>query len=237
LRHDLENQMNMVEGATTPGPHGPQVIPGVYTLKLTVDGQVYTRDVTVMNDPRVGQSPELMAALRSQSKLTLLGVQGMQQTFAAHDEVDAVRSQVASLMQSSLPDDVASQAKKLNESLVNIGGVVPVGGGGGGGGRGPAPAPDALKSFATLNNDYNTMVSMMQVGLDMAPTPTQIATWESGCTSYNRTVAAWKAAQQQITDLNAELAKNHLQELNIAPTKLTDSSCSFKPELSPKSKK
>ena len=48
LRHDLEDEMNSVEGATTPGPHGPQVIPGVYTLKLTVDGQVYTRNVTVV---------------------------------------------------------------------------------------------------------------------------------------------------------------------------------------------
>jgi len=237
LRHDLENQMNMVEGATTPGPHGPQVIPGVYTLKLTVNDKVYSRDVTVVNDPRVGQSPELMVALRSQSKLTLLGVEGMKQSFAAHDEVDAVRSQVASLMQGSLPDDVASQAKKLNEALVNIGGVVPGAGGGGGGFRGGPPAPDALKSFATLNNDYNTMVSMMQVGIDMAPTPTQIATWESDCTNYNRTVAAWKALQQQITDLNAALAKNHLQELTIVPTRLTDSLCSFTPEPSTKLKK
>ncbi len=236
LRHDLENQMNMVEGATTPGPHGPQVIPGVYTLKLTVDGQVYTRDVTVTNDPRVGQTPELMAALRSQNKLTLLGVQGMKQSFAAHDEVDAVRSQVASLMQGGLPDDVALQAKKLNEGLVNIGGVVPVGGGGGGF-RGAPPAPDALKSFATLNNDYNTMVSMMQVGLDMAPTPTQIATWKSDCTGYNRTVAAWKAIQQQITDLNAALAKNHLKELKVEATRLTDSPCTFTPEVSTTVKK
>ena len=236
LRHDLENQMNMVEGATTPGPHGPQVIPGVYTLKLTVDGQVYTRDVTVLNDPRVGQSPELMVALRSQSKLTLLGVQGMKQSFAGYNEVDAVRSQLTSLMQGSIPEDVLSQAKKLSESLINIGGVVPVGGGGGGF-RGAPPASDALKSFATLNNDYNTMVSMMQVGLDMPPTPTQIATWESDCTGYNRTVAAWKAIQQQITDLNAQLAKNHLQELNIVSTKLTDSPCSFEPEPSPKLKK
>ena len=75
---------------------------------------------------------------------------------------------------------------------------------------------------------------MMQVGLDMAPTPTQIATWESDCTNYNRTVDAWKAAQQQITDFNAVLAKNHLQEINILPTKLTDSSCSFKPDRSTK---
>jgi hypothetical protein len=30
------------------------------------------------------------------------------------------------------------------------------------------------------------------------------------------------------------LAKNHLQELNIAPSKLAESSCSFKPELTTK---
>jgi photosystem II stability/assembly factor-like uncharacterized protein len=233
LRHDLENEMNMVEGSTTPGPHGPQVIPGVYTLKLTVDGQVYSRNVTVMNDPRVGQSPELMAALRSQNKLTLLGVQGMKQSFEGHDEVDAVKSQLASLMKSSLPDDIASHAKTLDVSLTKIGGVMPAFGGGGGARRG-APDPNALQSFLDLNNGYNTMVSIMQVGLDMAPTPTQIATWESACNNYNRTVAAWKDTQQQITDLNAELAKNHLQELNVAPTKLTDSSCSFKPELNTK---
>jgi hypothetical protein len=84
--------MNMVEGSTTPGPHGPQVIPGVYTLKLTVDGKVFTSDVTVVNDPRVGQSPALMADLRTQSKLTLLSVQGMEHSFEGHEEVNAVKT-------------------------------------------------------------------------------------------------------------------------------------------------
>ena len=232
VRHDLENEMNMVEGSTTPGPHGPQVIPGVYKLKLTVDGQAYTRDVTVVNDPRVGQSPELMAALRTQNKLTLLSVQGMDQSYAGDEEVDAVRHQLASLMQSSLPDDVAAQAKTLDASLGKIGGGMP--GGDGGGPRRGTPDPNAMQSFFDLNNTYNTMVSMMQVGLDMAPTPTQISTWEKDCTAYNRTVDAWKAAQQQITDFNALLAKNQLQQLTTAPTRLTESSCTFKPELSTK---
>jgi photosystem II stability/assembly factor-like uncharacterized protein len=228
LRHDLENEMNMVPGSTTPGPHGPQVIPGVYKLKLTVDGQVYTRDVTIMNDPRVGQSPELMTALRAQNELTLLAVRGMQQSYEGHDEVDTIKSQLASLMQSDLPGDVASQAKTLDASLTKIGGVMPPAGGAP---RRSAPDPNALQSYLDLNNAYNAMVSMMQVGLDMAPTPTQIATWESDCTNFNRTGAAWKDIQQQITGFNAVLANNHLQQIKMVPTKLTDSSCSFKPEL------
>ena len=94
--------------------------------------------------------------------------------------------------------------------------------------RGAPAAPDALKSFVTLNNDYNTMVSMMQVGLDMAPTPTQIATWESDCTSYNRTVAAWKALQNRDHRLQRGVGQKSPAAITAAPTKLTDSSCSFK---------
>jgi hypothetical protein len=236
VRHDLENEMNMTEGSVTPGPHGPQVIPGVYKLKLTVDGQVYTHDVTVMNDPRVGQSPELMAALHNQNKLTLLSVQGMQQSYAGFEEVNAFRTQLAPWMQASSPAEVSAKAKTLDASLIKIGGVMPTGGGFGGGGRRGPPDPNALQSFFDLNNDYNTMVSMVQVGLDMAPTPTQITTWESDCTNYNRTLAEWKAAQKQIADFNALLTKNQLQALNIAPIKLTESQCSFKPELSAKVK-
>lgn len=233
LRHDLENQMNMTPGSTNPGPHGPQVIPGVYTLKLTVDGQVYTRNITVVNDPRAGESPELMAALRVQNKLTLLSVQGMVQSDQGHGEVDAVRAQLATLMHGDLPADVAAQAKTLDASLTKIGGVIPAGGEGGPG-RPAAVDPNALKSFMDLNNAYNTLVSMVQVGLDMAPTSTQITTWESDCNNYNRTIGEWKKMQQPITDFNAMLVKNQLHELTLSPTKLTDASCSFTPEASKK---
>ncbi|HEY6446014.1 MAG TPA: hypothetical protein VIY53_06115 [Acidobacteriaceae bacterium] len=236
LRHDLENQMNMTPGATNPGPHGPQVIPGVYTLKLTVDGQVYTRTVTVVNDPRVGESPELMAALRSQNKLTLLSVQGMDESYAGYEEVKAVTDQLAALLHGDPPADVATPAKTLDATLTKIGGVVPAGFEGGPG-RPPARDPKAPKSFVDLNNDYNTMVSMVQVGLDMAPTPTQIATWASDCNDSNRTVDAWKSAQQSITDFNALLVRNQLHALTLAPTKLTSASCSFSSEKGRKANK
>jgi len=228
FQHDLENQMNMVAGMTTAGPHGPQVIPGVYTLKLTVNGQVYTREATVINDPRVGESPKVMAALRTQNEITMLAYHGMQQSYDGNREVNAIRTQLASLIhQSNLPADVSAQAKALNASLAKIGGTMPAPGSFF---RRNAPAPNELRSFITLNDDYNTMVSMMQVGLDMEPTPAQIATWESDCNNYNRTVEAWTAMQKQdIANFDAALTKNNLQQLNVPPTKLAADSCSFKP--------
>lgn len=235
LRHDLENQMNMVAGSTNPGPHGPQVIPGVYTLKLTVDGKVYSRDVTVVNDPRVGQSPAIMAELRAQNKLNQEAMEGMEQSFEGHAEVEAVQSQLAALMHGDLPADVAAQAKTLAASLKKIGGVAP---NEEEGFRRPAPAePNAMKSFFDLNNEYNTMVSMVQVGLDMAPTPTQIDTLEKDCRDYNRTLAAWKSAQPQIASLNAALGRSQLHELTLTPTKLTEASCGVAPEAARKARK
>jgi hypothetical protein len=71
---------------------------------------------------------------------------------------------------------------------------------------------------------------MIQVGLDMAPTPTQIATWKSDCADYNRTKTAWDAMQQTITNFNASLASNHLEAIKLVPSKLTAASCSFSPE-------
>jgi photosystem II stability/assembly factor-like uncharacterized protein len=236
LRHDLEDEMNMVPGATTPGPHGPQVIPGIYMLKLTVNGQVYTRNVTVVNDPRAGQSPELMAALRTQNELTSLSVRGMERSFEGYEEVKAVKDQLEALMHSNLPADVAAQAKTVDASLTKIGGVSPAGFGGGPG-RAANPDPQAPKSFVELNNAYNTMVSMMQIGLDMAPTPAHIATWESDCNDLNHTVDAWKNVQQQVTDFNALLARNQLHDLMLAPTKLTDTSCTFAPPVGKKAGK
>jgi hypothetical protein len=180
-----------------------------------------------MNDPRVGQSPAIMDALRAQNRLTRLSYHGMYQAYEGRNEVNAVKAQLASLLHRDPPGDVAAQAKKLEADLTKIGGKKPAGGI-------LAfflrhhPKPGALQSFVTLNNNYNTMVSMMQVGYDMAPTPTQIATWESDCHQYNRTVTAWKAMQTtQLAEFNTLLAKHHLQELNVAPTKLADRSCSF----------
>jgi hypothetical protein len=153
----------------------------------------------------------------------------MEHSFEGHEEVNAVKDQLATLMKGNLPADVAAQAKTLEASLTKIGGVMPGGFEGGGPGRRASADPKALQSFFELNNAFNTMVSMMQVGLDMEPTPAQITTWQKDCTDLNRTKTAWDDARKQITDFNAMLVKNNLQEMKVAPTRLTVSACSFMP--------
>ena len=190
-------------------------------MTLSVDGKTYTQTLVLHNDPRVGESPATLAALKSQHKLTQLAYQAMKDTYAANEEVAAVRAQVTPLLQSSNAD-VAAKAKELDTKLATFGGAVQGGGRGGGGfggGRGGAATPGAIQSFIQLNNSFGTMVSMMQVGLDMAPTPAQINTWESNCRNYNTTVAAWKKAQAD--DLPA------LPDLKVTPTKLTPAVCGF----------
>src|SRR5260370_8749668 len=45
-------EINANPGLTPPSPQGPLVPPGVYTLRLTVDGKSYTQRAPVGNDPR-----------------------------------------------------------------------------------------------------------------------------------------------------------------------------------------
>ena len=235
---DLENQMNVAPGGfVTPGPHGPQVIPGVYTLKLMVDGQTYSRTVTVRNDPRVGESAKVMADLRSKNELILLAYQGARDSYAGNSEVLAVRQQLASLNGNQLSEDVAKAAKDINVKLATFGGVVANrGAGGGGGGRGRADTlpPGAIKPFNTVNASFNALVSTSQVGLDEAPTQAQIDAWEAACADYNATVLAWKKMQaEDLGAFNALLTRSHLSPLEVSPSALTDPPCKFSAPVPP----
>ena len=171
--HDLQNQMNAIAGLVTPGPHGPQVLPGTYTLKLNVDGQTYTQTLLVRNDPRSGESAGTMTALRAQNKLTQLAYQAMKDTYAGNDEVAAIRKQIAALTgdgavtgRSRRRSQKRSEARSTRK-LAPFGGAVGErggrgGAGGGGGGRGGAPAtPGAVTSFTSLNGTFGSLVSLM----------------------------------------------------------------------------
>ncbi len=60
-----EYPISAVPHRTPVAPQGPLVAPGIYTVRLTVDGQSETRPLTVKMDPRVHTSPEDLQALHA----------------------------------------------------------------------------------------------------------------------------------------------------------------------------
>ncbi len=64
--HSYAQVMGAVPFETPWSPEGPLAPPGVYTLKLTVDGKSYTQALTLKNDPR---SPATAAELAAQHEL------------------------------------------------------------------------------------------------------------------------------------------------------------------------
>jgi hypothetical protein len=211
---DINNQMNSAPGQVTPAPHGPLALPGTYTVKLLVDGATYTQTVVVHNDPRVGESAPVMSALRAQNKLAMAAWQGIKESYAANEEVAAVRVQLAAIARGSLPPDVATAATALDAKLATIGGAPPAGRGGGGGGGfgGPARVPGSVLAFYSINAMFNTVLApLSQNGLDMPPTKAAVDTWESGCKEFTATVNAWKTMLDvDLVGFNSLLTKNNL---------------------------
>ncbi|MGH9466335.1 MAG: WD40/YVTN/BNR-like repeat-containing protein [Terriglobales bacterium] len=222
FRHDMNNSMASVEHEITPGPKGPQVIPGVYTVKLTVDRQTYTRKLTVINDPRIGQGPEVMAALDAQNKLNLSAYDAMNASYEANRQVETASRQVAAIVRGGT--NVVKQAKALQVKLKAFGGTPATGGffvf------RRPAK-PGAKQSFIDANNNFNTLVSMVQIGLDMAPTPAQLDAWKGDCQLYNQTVTAWNQMKTEtLVSFNHMLSQSQQQPITVSGNKVATLNCS-----------
>ena len=230
---DINNQMNSAPGQVTPAPHGPLALPGTYTVKLLVDGATYTQTLVVHNDPRVGEGAGVMSALRAQNKLAMAAVQGMKDSYAANEEVAAVRAQLAAIARGSLPPDVATAVTALEAKLSTFGGATVRGGRGGGGGGGGRPAggaPGSVTPFNAINATFSTVLApLAQNGIDIPPSRAQVDTWESGCKGFTATLNAWKTMLGvDLVGFNNLLTKNNLTPLKITPTALAvPASCTF----------
>jgi hypothetical protein len=226
---DINNQMNSAPGQVTPAPHGPLALPGMYTVKLLVDGTVYTQTLVVHNDPRVGEGAGLMSALRAQNKLAMAAVQGMKDSYAANEEVAAVRARLATIVKGSPPPDVATAATALDAKLATfgaVGGRAPRGGGFGGG---PARVPGSVLPFYSINAMFYTVLApLAQDGIDMPPTKSEVDTWESGCKEFTATANAWQTMLGvDVVGFNSLLTKNNLTPLKTTTALALPSSCTF----------
>ena len=190
--------INANPGLTPASPEGALVLPGVYTLKLTVDGKSLTQQVTVKNDPR---SPASMLALRAQDSLLTRITTGLWASWDDDQETVALRTAVGAIATGSGAAEAVAAAKALLAAIDSVAGA---GGGRGGRGGGAGVSP----TFRGINGALASQLGA-QDNADQAPTPSMRAALAATCHDLGTTQARWQQLiTARLTGFNAVLSRN-----------------------------
>ncbi len=183
-------EINANPGLTPPSPEGPLAPPGVYTVRLTVDGKLYSSSVTVRNDPR---SPATAAALAAQSALQLRIYRGMRAAWDAYQQADTLRAALAADTAAGVPDEVAQGAKALLARIDTVAGSAAPARGPGFFRRGGAAGPRTLRQ---VNGALAAQLNAQDLA-DAAPTDAMLADYTASCRDLSSAVGAWQDIRER----------------------------------------
>ncbi len=171
-------------------PRGVWVLPGRYTVKLTVGGEAYTQPLTVRMDPRVRTTP---AGLRQQFDLAMRIVDAWRKDSAALAEVRAMRARLHTLKRQSGPGPRADSLAALDAKLAALAG----GGGAPVAGRGGSTQGPTLTS---LNGRLNGLYGLVE-GTDAAPTVQGAAAVARTERAFAPLLARWAVLRRTVSGL------------------------------------
>jgi photosystem II stability/assembly factor-like uncharacterized protein len=169
---------------------GPMVPPGKYLATLSVAGQSYARDVTVVADPRVQATPaDLAAQLRQEMRMTA----GLAVSYDAFNQIRSLRTALAEASSGSAGKSAAEQvtaaAKSIDDSVVGIQGAI-----------------------GNANRDLGRYLVDMEVG-DGAPAATVITAIDGACQNIDSALSNLRRLEASASRLNAQLTQAHVAAL------------------------
>jgi hypothetical protein len=192
-------------------PLGAWVLPGSYTVQLTVDGKSYTQPLVVKMDPRIKTS---LADLGKQFEMQSGAVEGMNESFESLIQVKSVRAQLKERAEKAgngaLADEIAAldkQAAEMEGSAQSSFFGLP-------------PGAKQPENFSSLNQHFDAILTVADTA-DAAPTTQATAVFRELEDALEKLIARWtKIRQQDIPALNAELKKAGLTPVD--PNKTPD---------------
>jgi photosystem II stability/assembly factor-like uncharacterized protein len=195
-------------GSTPVLPEGPLALPGVYTIRLRVDGKSYTQTLTVRTDPRVHVAP---AALGAQHALLMRLYGAVQSTWAEFKPVAALRAAVAKVAPLDTVSEVGKAAKALAATLDSIAGDSLVEA------RQVWDAPPATWSFVDLNGEFAIELTA-QDNADHAPTRAALAVARASCSDLNKLIGRWRQfLQRDLAHFNQLLSRQGVSTIAARP--------------------
>jgi photosystem II stability/assembly factor-like uncharacterized protein len=109
--------ISAIFGDTPRFPLGPAVLPGSYTVQLTVDGKSYTQPLTVKMDPR---APITAAGLKLQHDIGVRMNDAISRDFAALGELRQQRSLLKAQREGAKAGEIADSLVALDSTLAAL---------------------------------------------------------------------------------------------------------------------
>ncbi len=203
---------------TVPTPNSIWAPPGLYTVKLTVDGQTLKQPLTLRMDPRV-KTPA--SGLAQQFELSRAMYEGVLESQAALQKMRALRGHIKkaqdAVAKAQSPAEVTEvlaafdkKAAALEGGAGGAGGPGGMGGQMGPGGPGAAGAPDTLSG---ISGSLNSLMNMLQEA-DAAPTSQLVAAVTERRQALSALLGKWESFRTlELAALNTVLKAANLPEI------------------------
>ncbi len=187
---------------TAPQPTSPWVMPGQYTVVLTVNGKSYSQPLTIKMDPRVKTAN---TGLALQSKLSQQIYEDLLIVVPASDQVDAVRKQLAELKKSANQNELVTPINDLDQKLQALAGGVT---------RRPGPGTEA-PNMGNTRTRLLALLGLLQEA-DDAPTTQMRTAVEELQATIKPLMQRWQEVKDKdIAELNQRLRQANLGELKM----------------------
>jgi len=178
---------------TASEPTAAWIMPGNYTVKLTVNGKIYPQLLTVRVDPRVKTPVE---ALQQQYNHSRTCYEGRQQTLAALQEITGLQNQIAE----RLPQAKGKTAETLQGMKQQSAGFV------------NGEAGQLSLGLEALNRRFSGIFNALQDS-DFPPTATMMAQATAAAADFKTVWEKWLTLKSK----NLPLLNADLQKSKIAP--------------------
>jgi hypothetical protein len=190
---------------TAPSATAPWVLPGSYTVKLTVNGNNYTQPLTVRMDPRV-KTP--LPALQLQHTMSLSAYKGRQRSMEAYGRIHALREQIAGLIPHA-QGTLATDLQQLDTRAAALEGASRRGRGN----RDNATG-EASPGFGDLQGSFATLFTVLEEA-DLPPTSQATTELQTTEQAERQAQTAWTRLRNDLPALNSRLQAAGLTPLSI----------------------
>ena len=178
---------------TLPVPQGPFAAPGRYSLKLTVDGAVYTQPLTLRIDPRV-KTPA--AALQEQATLSVAMYDGVRSTASQWAQVKSLRAQLKT-RRAAAKAELQPALDSLDAELAKFDGA------------------QGASSFGALQSQLLSVMEVLQSG-DGVPTSQAVAAANALGKTLTGLTAKWGGfVKTAVPAMNSRLSAAGMEPLKI----------------------